>query len=286
MHTVCAMKSMMTKKIKIALVQMRVSMDKGENLRKCELFLAEAKSGQAEIAILPELFTMPFDPEPLLAAAEPFEGGETVGRIRQAAQQNGLTIIAGSFAEAAPEAGGQARVYNTSFAVGGSGELLAKYRKIHLFDPAYGGVAIRESDCMLPGNEPAFFDCAGIPAALAICYDLRFPAFWGRLARGGAKMVFVPAAFNQVSGPAHWEVLARARALDGQFFVFACSPAPNPDLRYKPYGHSLALDPWGTVLLDAGEGEGVFFCDIDPARADEVREQLPLARQARPDVYG
>ena len=299
------------KKIKIALLQMRVCMDKEVNLRKCEEWLAAAKAEGADAAVLPELFTMPFDPGPLLAAAEDFESGETAGRVRSAAAKHGLVIIAGSFPEAVREgcaihgaahmsasgskmragdadaSGGKLRdrVYNTSFAVGVGGEILAKYRKGHLFDPKYAGVTLRESDCMLPGSDLAFFDCLGHSAALAICYDLRFPAFFGSLARGGVKLVFVPAAFNHISGPAHWELLVRARALDGQFFVAACAPAPNADLKYNPYGHSLVADPWGKVLLDGVEGEGIFSCEVDPSRADEVRTQLPLAEQARPDVY-
>jgi predicted amidohydrolase len=268
--------------IKIALFQMSVCLDKDDNLQKFEDWAAVAVAEGADVLVLPELFTVPFEHDLLIAAAEPFEGGETVSTVTEAAARLGVTVIGGSFPEEAPDG----KMWNTAFAVDHEGTLLAKYRKIHLFDPAYPGISVRESESMTPGSELVSFTCCGLPASLAICYDLRFPALFAKLRHAGAKLIFVPAAFNHVSGPAHWELLVRARALDTQSFVIACSPASNYALSYSPWGHSLIVDPWGGVLDDAGTGEGIRYCTIQPDRVDQVRSQIPLDQHARPDVYG
>ncbi len=268
--------------IKLALFQMSVCLEKEDNLQKFEDWAAIAAAEGADVLVLPELFTSPFDHELLSAASEPFEGGETVSTVADAAMRHGVTVIGGSF----PEQASDGRLWNTAFAVSPDGEVLAKYRKIHLFDPAYPGISMRESDSMLPGDSLASFSCCGVPASIVICYDLRFPALFARLRREGAGIIFAPAAFNHVSGPAHWELLVRARALDTQSFVVACSPASNYALSYSPWGHSLVVDPWGDVLDDAGSGEGIRYCTIRPERIQQVRSQIPLELHQRPEIYG
>lgn len=263
------------------MLQMQVGNDKEDNLQKAEDWISVAAGEGARVVVLPELFTTPFEAASIRQASEPFSGGETVGAIRDAAARHGVLIVGGSF----PEQAANGKSWNTSFAVSPTGEILAQYRKMHLFDPAYPGVDFKESDAMVAGDMLGFFDCFGIQAGLAICYDLRFPAFFAKYAREGVRLFFVPAAFNQVSGPAHWELLVRARALDAQSWFVAVSPAPNRELSYNPYGHSLVVDPWGAVLHDAGVGEGIHYATIDPARVETVRGQIPLAVHARPQLY-
>ncbi len=258
--------------IKLALFQMSVCLEKDDNLQKFEDWAAVAAAEGADVLVLPELFTCPFDKDLLQAASEPFDGGETVSTVSDAALRHGVSIIGGSF----PEQSDEGKMWNTSFAVSHEGEILAKYRKIHLFDPAYPGISVRESESMLPGDSMVSFLCCGMPSSLAICYDLRFPALFSKIREAGAHIIYIPAAFNQVSGPAHWELLVRSRALDTQSFVVACSPASNHALSYSPWGHSLVVDPWGDVLLDAGSGEGRALCPILP-----VGEVAPEALSRR-----
>jgi len=268
--------------IKLALFQMSICPDKDDNLQKFEDWAAVAVAEGADVLVLPELFTAPFDKDLLHAASDPFDGGETVSTVSDAAMRHGVFIVGGSF----PEQSDEGKMWNTAFAVSPDGEILAKYRKIHLFDPAYPGVDVRESDSMVPGDSLAKFLCCGVLSSIAICYDLRFPALFAKMRKDGAGMVFVPAAFNHVSGPAHWELLVRARALDTQCFVVACSPAPNPALSYSPWGHSMVVDPWGDVLLDAGSGEGIHYCTIRPERIQQIRTRIPLEMHSRPELYG
>jgi predicted amidohydrolase len=178
------------------------------------------------------------------------------------------------------------RVYNTSVLFGPDGAPRAVYRKIHLFDAVSDGRAYRESDDLLPGDALATAEVDGFTLGLTICYDLRFPELYRALALRGAEVLLVPAAFTACTGLAHWEVLLRARAIENGCFVVA----PDQVGEHLPgracFGHSMVVDPWGAKLAEVESGVGVCVAELDLARLDEVRAQLPSLAGRRPDAYG
>jgi omega-amidase len=183
-------------------------------------------------------------------------------------------------------AGRLPRIFNTCVAFGPDGELLARHRKMHLFDiDIPGRIAFRESDTLTGGDRLALFDTPWGRVGLGICYDLRFPLLAALLRASGARLLFYPGAFNTTTGPPHWELLQRARALDNQCFVCTVSPARNPDASYKAYGHSTAVSPYGEVLATTDERPGIVYAELRLAHVDEVRAQIPVGHQARTDLY-
>ena len=181
---------------------------------------------------------------------------------------------------------GREKLGNTSVHVGPDGELKGVYRKIHMFDVVVAGQEYRESESEEPGEEIVLSETAdGVPLGMTVCYDLRFPELFRILAVQGARVIALPSAFTKVTGEAHWEVLVRARAIENQAFVVAPDQvgAHPPDKR--SYGGSMIVDPWGVVLARAGEGEAVVAADLDLARQDEVRDQLPSLANRVPAAY-
>lgn len=164
--------------------------------------------------------------------------------------------------------------------------MLAKYRKMHLFDiNVPGKITFRESDVLTAGDTLAYFDTPWARFGLGICYDVRFPQLSLLLRQAGAEVLVFPGAFNLTTGPAHWELLLRARALDNQCFTMGVSPARNVEASYHAWGHSTLVDPWGTVVATTSHDPTVLVTDVDLGRVDEVREQIPVGRQARTDNY-
>ena len=169
------------------------------------------------------------------------------------------------------------RMANRTLLIDSSGQVVARYDKTHLFDVDLAtGESWRESSAYVGGESPVLADTPLGPMGLTICYDMRFPDLYSRLARGGARLFAVPAAFTVPTGKAHWHVLLRARAIESAAFVIAAAQSGKHEDGRETYGHSLVVDPWGEVLLDMGEGEGLGFADINLARVDEVRAQIPV----------
>ena len=157
----------------------------------------------------------------------------------------------------------------------------------HLFDiDVAGGQRFRESDTLSAGNEITVFDTPWGKMGLCICFDLRFQELAQLMALEGAQVLLVPAAFNMTTGPAHWELLFRQRAVDGQLFTAGTSPARDETASYVAWGHSIVCDPWGTVLHQCGAGEQVVVTELDMSRVSAIREQLPILSARRTDVYG
>ncbi len=182
------------------------------------------------------------------------------------------------------------KYYNTSLTFSPSGTLLATHRKIHLFDisiPGPGGITFRESDVLTPGSKLTLIPIPGYGTiGVAICYDIRFPELAMIAARRGAFALIYPGAFNLTTGPLHWSLQARARAVDNQVYVALCSPARDmSEGAYHAWGHSLVVDPNAEVLVEAGEGEEVVYADLSPEKIEEVRRGIPLGTQRRFDVY-
>lgn len=192
-----------------------------------------------------------------------------------------MIVVGGSI----PELAGGA-VYNTSYVYNRDGTLLARHRKIHLFNiNVSGGQRFRESDVFTPGSQITTFQTEFGVMGLCICFDMRFEELARCMALRGAKVLFVPAAFNMTTGPAHWELMFRQRAVDNQCFTVGVSSARNERASYVAYGNSIAADPWGTVLARAGGEETTLYADLDFARLDAVREQLPILSARRTDLY-
>ncbi|MCI2057406.1 MAG: carbon-nitrogen hydrolase family protein [Oscillibacter sp.] len=266
--------------MRAALIQMPVTADKRQNLDLAAQKLREAAAGGADIVVLPEMFCCPYENSCFRAYGEAL-GGSAQQMLSCAAKELGLYVIGGSI----PELDGDA-VYNTSFVYGPDGAQLARHRKAHLFDiNVVGGQRFMESDTLSPGGAITTFETEFGTMGLCICFDLRFEELARCMALRGAKVIFVPAAFNMTTGPAHWELLFRQRAVDNQCFTVGVSPARNEQTSYVAYGNSIAVDPWGTVLCRAGGEENTLYADLDLSRIDAVRAQLPILSARRTDLY-
>lgn len=265
--------------IVIGICQMRVEEDKPANLRKAEQMIEQAVAQGANLVILPEVFHAPYETAKFINYAEAFPGPSTEMLSRAAARHN-ICLVGGSIIEA----DNQGRLYNTSYTFAPSGELLGRHRKVHLFD-VQGAVNFQESAVLSPGNELTLIDYQGLRFAVMICYDIRFPE-WSRAAvLEGAKLLVVPGAFNMSSGPSFWELMMRTRAIDNQVYVAAASPARNLSASYHAWGHSMIVNPWGTILAEADSSEAVITAVYDPDYLEKVRQEMPLLQHRRRDLY-
>lgn len=266
--------------MKIALCQLRVEAEKEKNLAKARQMLVRAAGHGAELAVLPEMFTCPYQHEnfPVFAEAE---GEETTTLLSRAAGEEGIWVVGGSFPERVGE-----KIFNTCFVYNPQGERVARHRKLHLFDfELPGGVSVKESATLTAGEELTLVDTGACRLGIGICYDLRFPEYTRLLSLGGAELAVIPAAFSRVTGPAHWEILLRTRAVDNQVFMAGVSSAPNPSLSYLAHGHSMMVDPWGKIINALGEEEEILLVEMDLKRLPQVRDKLPLLAHRRTDLY-
>lgn len=265
---------------KIALCQMLVESEKQANLKKAEHMIREAHRGGAKVIALPEMFNCPYSSALFHSYAEE-ENGATVQKMSELAKELGIYLVSGTI----PEKAGSL-IYNTCFVFDQEGRVIGKHRKIHLFDIAIkGGVQFRESEVLGRGNEITVVETEYCKIGIAICYDMRFPELIRLMTLKGAKLIIVPGAFNMTTGPAHWELTMKARALDNQVYFAAVSPARDMDAAYHAYGHSGVVNPWGAFSGQIDEKEGLVFADIDLAYLKEIRQQLPLLAHRREDVY-
>ena len=272
----------MSDRIRVACVQMCAGPVKADNLATAERLVAEAAQAGAELVVLPEKWNAWGGADVLRANAERLEGGESVAALAGWARRHGITIVGGSITE---EREGRERLSNTSPVLDADGELVAVYRKIHMFDVDVGGVAYRESEAEEPGEETVVCAAGGWRVGLSVCYDLRFPELYRILALDGAELVTVPAAFTAFTGKDHWELLLRARAVENQCYV----AAPNQWGTYAPgkasYGRSLIVDPWGVVLAQAPDEDCVIVAEIDRQRLERIRAELPSLANRQAAAY-
>ena len=203
------------------------------------------------------------------------EGGPLWTALSGLAKEFGIYLSAGSVPERTPEG----KIRNTAYVFDRQGNQIAKHSKVHLFDiDVKGGQSFKESDTLTPGDHSTVFETEFGIMGLCICFDFRFPELARRMALDGAKAIFVPAAFNMTTGPAHWEVMFRSRAVDNQVFTFGTAPARDKTASYHSWGHSIAVSPWGTILNQMGAEAGIQVTEIRLEEADEIREQLPLLK--------
>ena len=267
-------------KIQIAVCQMNVSHDKKTNLSKAKSMITNAVAAGSQIAVLPEMFNCPYENSFFEKFAEEFPG-QTTNFISSLAKDLSIYIIGGSIPE--KESG---KIYNTSYTFNPEGLLIGKHRKVHLFDvDISGGIKFKESDTLSYGDNVTVFETKYCKIGVAICYDMRFGELIRKMTLLGAKIIFIPAAFNMTTGPAHWHLLARTRALDNQVYFIAASPARNEKDVYISYGHSLVVDPWGKILAEKDEKEGLLCCEIDLDYIEQIRNQLPLLKHRRDEIY-
>ncbi|HWQ29502.1 MAG TPA: carbon-nitrogen hydrolase family protein [Negativicutes bacterium] len=269
------------KKPKVALIQMHVEEDKLKNIANASDFVKEAVKQGADIAVLPEMFNCPYKTSNFPIYAEE-EGGGCFRLLSALAKELGIYLVAGTM----PEKDSKGKVYNTSYVFDREGRKIGKHRKMHLFDiDVKGGQRFKESETLTAGNSVTVIDTEFGKLGLAICYDFRFPELARLMVEEGAKAIIVPAAFNMTTGPAHWEVMFRSRAVDNQVYTIGTAPSRDVNSCYTSYGNSMAVSPWGEVLLRMDEKEGLSVITLDFDYVDKVREQLPLLAQRRWDIY-
>jgi predicted amidohydrolase len=232
--------------------------------------------------VLPEKWPVLGTPEETIAGAEPFDG-PVLSWAQLTARELGIDLVAGSFSERVE---GDERGRNTSIHVGPDGALKASYRKIHMFDVEVGGRVYKESEHEAPGEEIVLSETAnGLGLGLTICYDVRFPEPYRILAVRGADVIAVPAAFTFATTRDHWEVLLRARAIEGQAFVVAANQIGEHAPGLRSGGRSMIVDPWGVVLATAPDSETFILAELDLERQAEIRRTLPSLANRRPDAY-
>lgn len=267
-------------KFKIAICQMSVTSDKERNVKKAIDMITEASRNGAEIVVLPEIFNSPYDNKAFPIYAEEFPG-YTSNEMMKISKELGIYLVAGSIPERE-----DGKIYNTSYVYNDKGEMIARHRKMHLFDiDIKGGQYFKESDVLTPGDDFTVVDTRFGKIGVGICFDIRFPEYFRIMALEGAKAVILPAAFNMTTGPAHWEISARMRAVDNQIYMVCASPARDEGAGYVAYGNSIVTSPWGDIVSKAGVKEEILYADIDTEEVDRIRKELPLLKLLRKDMY-
>jgi deaminated glutathione amidase len=267
--------------MRVALCQLPISSAPPANLARVEAALTHAAAQGAQLAVFPEGTQARFSAD-LRALAQPLDG-PFCGGLAEAARRTGVAVVAGLF----EPAGRGERVFNTTVAFDASGELVAAYRKIHLFD----ALGTRESEMVAPGDEPVIAELAGLRVGFLTCYDVRFPELARNLATGGAELLVIPAAWAAgLFKEEHWVTLVRARAIENTIWVAAAGqvpdPAEPPTTAPTGIGRSMLVDPLGAVRVDLGSAPGIAAGDVDPAVTAQVRSALPCLANRRDDVFG
>lgn len=265
--------------MRVAACQVNSRGDRVANVAAAVELLDRAAAAGADLAVLPEYvdYLGPAAGEP---KPEPVDG-EFAALFADAARRLSMWVVAGSFREVGPDGD---HSYNTSLVFDRTGALVATYRKIHLFDIDLTGrpeVSYQESRRVAPGSDVVCVDIEGVRFGLSICYDLRFPELYRRLAVAGARVLLVPAAFTTHTGRDHWEVLLRARAIENQCYVVAAAQSGEHDPGRSCYGHSMVVDPWGTVIARAVDGVGMVVADLALDRVERIRAELPSLANRR-----
>jgi predicted amidohydrolase len=266
--------------LRIASIQLLGKPTKQETYGHIRELADSVPDGAADLLMLPEMWNGPYEAKRFPTFAEP-EGGPSWRFLSALAKEKRVYLCGGSIAERDGD-----RIYNTAYVFDPDGAQIAKHRKVHLFDiDVKGGQRFFESETLSPGKDATVFSTAFCTMGLCICYDFRFPELSRLMVDAGAKVILVPAAFNMTTGPAHWELLFRSRAVDNQVYTVGTAPARDPKASYQSWGHSIVCSPWGDVLMQADETERVIITALDLNRLEAVREQLPLLKHRRTDVY-
>ncbi len=266
--------------VKIGVCQLHITDNKEINIERAKNAIMDAVANDCKIVVLPEMFNCPYENSYFPKFAET-QSENTVNVLSKIAKENKIYLFGGSIPEI-----DQGKIYNTAFIFDPEGNIIGKHRKVHLFDiDIKDGVRFKESDTLTPGDEVTVVDTIYGKIGCAICYDMRFPELMRLMALKGAKMIVVPAAFNMTTGPAHWDLTLRARALDNQVYYIAASPARDTSASYHAYGHSSVVSPWGEIVAQLDEKPNNLYCEMDLDYVGEIRDQLPLLKHRRTDLY-
>ena len=267
--------------IQVANIQMKVSANKEENFTTVEKYLEDILKEKLDLVVLPEMFNCPYQTSNFPIYAEE-EGESSWKSCSSLAKKYNIYLVAGSM----PEKDKDGRVYNTSYVFDRQGKQIGKHRKAHLFDiDIKGGQYFKESDTLTSGNQVTVFETEFGMVGLCICYDFRFPELSRLMVEKGAKLIVVPGAFNMTTGPLHWEILFRLRAVDNQVFTIGAAPARDPESGYTSWGNSLVVSPWGNIIKQMDEKEGYIISEVDLGLVDKARKELPLLAHRRHDMY-
>ena len=290
------------KKFKLAVCQNKPGFDKEKNVSRAIKMIETAADNGAELITLPEIFYYPYELASIKKIAET-KNGPTLSALKDCARRCKVYLCTGSIAEISNNTGNIKQpaklttkssvskrrrkpiTTNTSYLLGPQGKILLKHDKCHMFDVSLDKLKCCESAVFSPGNKTDLADTPLGKIGILICYDIRFPEMARKLALMGMDILLVPAAFNSITGPAHWQTIFRTRAIENQVFVAAASSALNPKAVYKAYGHSMIISPWGNILAETGQKEDIIYADIDPRILKDTRRRLPLLKHRREDLY-
>lgn len=270
--------------LRIGLTQWHATRDIDANVEHAIRAIRNCSADGAQLVVLPENGLMLGTNQEMRAAAFDESGDSHLGQIAAVAADTQTPIVVGGLKYRTSEG-----TFNSALVFDGRGELAGRYDKIHLFDARVGGQSFEASSVEQPGDTPVIIEVAGVRIGLTICYDVRFPELYRRLATAGAEVILVPAAFMQTTGEAHWEVLLRARAIESGAYVVASATVrgdgPEPDA-FETYGHGLAVGPWGEIITDLGEDSfATQVVHLDTQVVSDIRERIPVLKGLRPDAY-
>jgi deaminated glutathione amidase len=269
-------------RLNVAIIQMNSQDDKQANIAAALDLIDRAAEVGARLVALPEVWPY-LGPDDVNRNQAELIPGPITELLAQRARRHGIYVHGGSIYETRP---GDPGMYNTTVMIDPTGEIIARYSKIHMFDVVLDGVAeYRESATVTPGDEVVVTEIDGILVGLAICYDLRFPELFRILALKGAQAIMLPAAFTLTTGKDHWEALIRARAIENGLYMIAPAQWGTHPPGNWCYGRSMVVDPWGTVMTTASDGVGIAHATVDPSRVAMVRRQIPSLANRRPEAY-
>ena len=268
-------------KMKVAVLQTKVYADKIKNLEQVKSLMEREDVSSCDLVALPEMWNCPYQTENFPIYAEK-EDSDYVRELGALAKKHHVYFQAGSI----PEVDDAGRVYNTAYTWDREGNLIGKHRKVHLFDIyAHGQQVFKESDTLTAGDTFEVFDTEFGKMAVNICFDIRFPESSRIPTLKGARIILNPGAFNMTTGPAHWELGFRQRAIENQVYMIGAAPSRDKEAGYIAWGHSIIADPWGNVVMQLDEKEGIGITEIDLDEIDRIRGKLPLLSARRTDLY-
>ena len=268
-------------KMRIGLAQMNARDDKEKNVASAVTMIGQLAAAGAELVLLPEHFDFIGPDEQKSGQAESVEDSSCLAKLRECAIENKIYVHIGSFLEREGE-----KVFNTGIVYSPSGQIIAKYRKIHLFDVQIpGGRTYLESQTITPGDRTTHFRIGDFVFGMATCYDLRFPELFRNLVAQGVHVFLLPAAFTLRTGKDHWELLLRARAVENQCWIAAAGQWGTAPPNHDSYGRSMVIDPWGLVVAQASDGITTLIAELDMDRLKEVRMSFPSLQHIRSDLF-
>lgn len=269
--------------VKLALCQIPVTEDKQKNIQTARTAIEDAVDQGARLVVLPEMWNCPYSNDSFPTYAEDISTGfaPSFSFLSDIAKEKNIVLVGGSIPEKQDN-----RLYNTSFVFDTTGRLLGRHRKLHLFDiDIPDKITFKESDTLTKGDLPTIVDTDLGRIAVGICYDIRFPELAALYAARGAHLIVYPGAFNMTTGPVHWELLQKARAVDNQLFVATCSPARDEQGSYVAWGHSTVVGPFGEILGTTDHAPSIVVAELDFEEMEKHRQNMPLRQQRRTDLY-